>query len=237
MANLPESKYFIISIAEEVDALMMSIEEMAAGMFDNNPLRQQLLPAVAEETKGFNPVTCAELAKAYYLNCLQETALWMEKAGTKQDYVVDQLGIMIPMWNDVDSKTQDDIVRFVEAAFAETANDNLVLFDGPDPNWRVWAARTLSTNALVLENVGDFRILDWERRMGLTEQAKEDGVEVSEDAWDVDEDMRTFAQLNSIRASKSTSVRLYAVDVLDHRKAKAQGRGSRIVARAVRHDL
>lgn len=234
MAKLPDSKYFIISIAEEVDALMMGIEEMAAGMFNTNPLRQEMFPNVAEETKGFTPQTCAELGKAYYLNCLQETALWMDKAGTKQDYVTDQLRVMLPSWNDVDIKSQEEIVRHVEAAFAETANDNLVQFDGPDPNWRVWAARTLSCNALILENVGDFRILDWERRMGLTEQAEKDGVEVSEDAWDVDEDMRLFAQLNQIRASKATTVRLYAVDVLDHRKAKA---GGRVSVREVRHSL
>lgn len=237
MAKLPESKYFIISIAEEVDVLMMSIEEMAEGMFDTNPLRLQLVPVVAEESKGFNPQTCADLAKAYYLQCLQDTALWMEKGGLKQDFVTDQLKVMIPMWNDVPSKTQDEIVRLIEAAFAETANDNLVLFDGPDPNWRIWAVRTLSVNALVLENVGDFRILDWERRMGQTELAKEEGVEVSEDAWDVDEDMRAFVAFTQVRTNKATASRLYAVDLLDHRKAKSFGRQGRIVARVVQHTL
>lgn len=234
MAKLPDSKYFIISIAEEVDVLMMGIEEMAAGMFDTNPLRKAMLPNVEEEIKGFTPQTCAELGKAYYLNCLQETALWIDKAGAKQDYVNDQLRVMIPMWNDADVKYQEEIVRLVESAFAETANDNLVAFDGPDPNWRVWAARTLGSNALILENVGDFRILDWDRRMGLTQMAKEDDVEVSEEAWDVDEDMRTFAQLNQIRSTKATAVRLYAVDVLDQRRAKS---GTRVTVREVKHSL
>lgn len=163
------------------------------------------------------------------LDTLEATSCWSKLHVVEnrvESYITAQFELA-----SIDGDSGDEICSMITKNLIDNeVNEQLCTFaaaiDGGHENWRVWAVRTIGPDFAV-EDMGDYRVLDWMRQRELKNQQVEESIESGERPEIDSEDQRFIALLKRVQFENTPLVNVKLSRVRDVIPKKEWNSGTR----------